>query len=45
MQIAIADLKLDKLIIVYPGKEIFALTEKITAYGLETIGTGEFLKL
>ena len=45
MHIAIEDLKLDKLILVYPGKEIFALTEKITAYGLETIGTGEFIKL
>lgn len=43
MQIALADLALAKLIVVYPGKEIFPLTEKIIAYGLETLGTGEFM--
>ncbi|KKQ33027.1 MAG: ATPase [candidate division TM6 bacterium GW2011_GWF2_37_49] len=37
MQIAIADLKLDHLTIVYPGKEAFPLNEKITAQGLESI--------
>lgn len=37
MQIAITDLKLDHLTIVYPGKQTFPLTEKITAQGLESI--------
>lgn len=45
MHTVMADLKLEKLIVVYPGKEVFPLTEKIVAYGLETIGTGEFLKM
>ena len=44
MHIALSDLKLDKLVVVYPGKEIFPLTETITACGLDTIGTGEFIK-
>lgn len=34
MQIAIQDLKLDHLYLVYPGKEIFPLSERITAQGL-----------
>ena len=37
MRIALSDLKLDHLIVVYPGNEIFPLDEKITAQGLETI--------
>ena len=37
MHIALQDLKLDHLTIIYPGKETFALTDKITAYGLDTI--------
>lgn len=43
MHTSLTDLALDKLIIVYPGKEIFPLTEKISAYGLETIATGAFM--
>ena len=44
MRIALEDLKLDKLVVVYPGGEIFPLTEQISVYGLETIATGEFEK-
>jgi predicted AAA+ superfamily ATPase len=45
MRIALEDLKLDHIALIYPGSTIFPLTEKITAYGLETIATGELLKL
>ena len=34
MRIALNDLKLDHLYIVFPGKETFPLDEKITAKGL-----------
>jgi uncharacterized protein len=44
MRIAQEDLKLDHLIVMYPGKEIFPLSETIQAYGLETIANGEFIK-
>ena len=44
MHIALVDLKLDKLLLVYPGKDIFPLTEKIAAVGLETIAAGTFHK-
>jgi len=44
MHIAIQDLKLDHLGIVYPGNKIFPIRKNITAYGLETIATGDFLK-
>ncbi len=43
MHIAMTDLKLDHLALIYPGDKIFPLTEQITAYGLETIATGEFI--
>ncbi len=36
MHIAYADLKLDHLYVIYPGKGRFPLTENITACGLET---------
>ncbi len=36
MTIAIEDLKLDKLVIIYPGKEAFPLTTYIDAIGLES---------
>ncbi len=42
MHIAYEDLKLDKLFVVYPGKQLFPITENFTACGLETIVTGEF---
>lgn len=42
MHIAREDLSLDHLAVIYPGKEIFPLSEHIMAYGLETIATGEF---
>lgn len=44
MHIALHDLSLDHLIVMYPGKEIFAMDNKITACGLETIATGDFMK-
>ncbi len=44
MHIALEDIKLDHLALMYPGKEIFPLSEKISAYGLETIASGEFMK-
>ncbi len=37
MQTAITDLNLDHITVVYPGKETFSLTEKITAQGLESL--------
>jgi len=37
MNIALEDLKLDHLSIIYPGTEIFPLSEHIKAYGLESI--------
>jgi len=42
MRIAIEDLKLDSLSIIYPGDKIFPLDDKVTVYGLETIATGKF---
>jgi len=44
MRIAIEDLKLDNLAIIYPGDQIFPMDTKITAYGLDTIESGEFIK-
>ena len=44
MHIALEDLKLDHLGLIYPGREIFPLDDKMVAYGLETIATGEFQK-
>jgi uncharacterized protein len=37
MKIASLDLKLDHLYVVYPGKEIFPLSETITAQGIESL--------
>lgn len=42
MHIALADLRLDKLIVVYPGKGMFPLTETMTACGLEAFGNRSF---
>lgn len=42
MRIALNDLKLDHLSIIYPGKDIFPMDTKITAYGLESLATKEF---
>jgi len=36
IKIAVEDLKLDKLFIIFPGKESFSLTNNIKAIGLET---------
>jgi hypothetical protein len=41
MHIALKDLKLDHLTVVYPGKETFELGEKITAQGLENFFISE----
>jgi predicted AAA+ superfamily ATPase len=37
MRVAITDLKLDHLFIIYPGIEVFPMDEKIIAYGLNSI--------
>ena len=37
MRIALEDLKLDHLYVIYPGKEIFEMDKKITAYGFERL--------
>jgi predicted AAA+ superfamily ATPase len=37
MHVAQQNLKLDHLIVVYPGTQIFPLTESITAYGLQAL--------
>ncbi|MBS1988536.1 ATP-binding protein [Candidatus Dependentiae bacterium] len=39
MRIAMADLKLDHIMVIYPGKETFSLAENITAHGLESFVT------
>ncbi len=44
MHIALEMLNLDHLGLVYPGKDIFPMDKKITAYGLDSIATGEFQK-
>lgn len=36
MKIALSDLKLDHLYVVYPGVEVFPLSDQITAYGLQS---------
>jgi predicted AAA+ superfamily ATPase len=41
MRIALEDLKLDHLIVVYPGNEIFPLAEKVTVYGFEKLAAGD----
>lgn len=45
MRIALEDLKLTHLGVIYPGSAIFPLAENITAYGLETLANGTFLSL
>lgn len=42
---ALEDLKLDHVILVYPGNKHFPLADKVTVCGLELIATGEFQKL
>ncbi|MBN2201113.1 ATP-binding protein [bacterium] len=44
IRIALEDLNLAHLWIVYPGKERYLLNKKVTALPLEQIGTKEFLK-
>lgn len=44
MHIALEDLSLDYLAVVYPGSQIFPIHEKIMAFGLDSIKSGEFLK-
>lgn len=44
MAIALEDLKLDYLFVIYPGNEIFPLTEKIIACGLNTLATNKFVE-
>lgn len=41
MQIASQDLKLDHLYLIYPGKEVFPLSENITAQGLDHPRNGD----
>lgn len=42
MRIALQDLKLDHLFVIYPGQNKFPMADKITAYGLEAIVKIEF---
>ncbi len=42
MRIALDNLKLDRLAILYPGDKIFKVDDKITACGFQTIVTKEF---
>jgi predicted AAA+ superfamily ATPase len=42
MRIALQDLKLDHLFVIYPGENKFPMADKITAYGLEAIVKIEF---
>lgn len=44
MHIALQDLQLDHLGVIYPGDRIFPMTETITAYGFDTVASGEFTK-
>jgi hypothetical protein len=44
MRIALVDLQLDHLMLVYPGKEAFPLADKITAYGLDGLESADGLK-
>ncbi|HLJ31450.1 MAG TPA: ATP-binding protein [Candidatus Babeliales bacterium] len=44
MRIALTDLNLDHLIVVYPGKQSYPLDTNITAYGLEAISHNEKVK-
>lgn len=45
MRIALEDLKLDHLFIIYPGDKTFPVDHKIDLCGLETVVTGEFEKV
>jgi hypothetical protein len=40
MRIALQDLHLDQLVVVYPGEKTFPLDDKVMVQGLETIATG-----
>lgn len=42
---ALEDLKLDHVILVYPGNKHFPLADKVTVCGLELIATGEFQQM
>jgi predicted AAA+ superfamily ATPase len=41
MRIALADLKLDHLTVLYPGKRSYSLTERVTVVPLAVIATGD----
>ena len=45
MRIALQDLKLDHLFVIYPGQNKFPMADKITAYGLEAMVKIEFITL
>lgn len=42
MHVALQDLKLDHLCVVYPGSKVFPLADKITAYGLQVLASETF---
>lgn len=44
MHIALADLKLDHLFLIFPGSIIFPLEESITCVGFDTLGTDEGMR-
>lgn len=41
MRIALTDLKLERLIVVYPGEQCYALTEKVDVLPLSVVMTEE----
>jgi uncharacterized protein len=45
MHIALSDLNLDQIIVIYPGSSIFPLSDSITCVGFESILTDDFKKL
>ena len=45
MRIALSDLQLDQLIVMYPGTRIFPLSESITCVGFDALPTKEFQDL
>jgi predicted AAA+ superfamily ATPase len=44
MTIALEDLKLDHLVVIYPGKDNYSLSEKIIVCGLERVASGDEIK-
>jgi hypothetical protein len=45
MQIALEDLQLNHLTVIYPGERSYPLAEKVTAVSLSSLGTGSSFKI